>query len=145
MSASKPARKTAGFLEIIQAKHAGQYSGDQYGGSSGSDGSGLPLANLGNFMFATGIECSNPMIDNGRTRRDLLEECWHYQHWREDPRLVKSLGLRVLRYGLRYHRVHASEKRYVESHVGRCDRAARGAFSLCGFGSARVRRLERGG
>ena len=105
-------RKTQGFLEIIEGKHGGQYSGDEYGGSSGSDGSGLPLVNSGNFMFATGIECSNPMIDGGRTRRDLLEECGHYTHWREDLRLVKSLGLRVLRYGLPYHRVHVSEKRY---------------------------------
>ncbi len=111
MSAAK-SRKSQGFLEIIEGKHAGQYSGDEYGGSSGSDGSGLPLSHLGNFMFATGIECSNPTIDNGRTRRDLLEECGHYAHWREDLRLVKSLGLRVLRYGLPYHRVHVSEKRY---------------------------------
>ena len=81
MSAAK-SRKSQGFLEIIEGKHGGQYSGDEYGGSSGSDGSGLPLANLGNFMFATGIECSYPTIDGGRTRRDLLEECGHYTHWR---------------------------------------------------------------
>jgi len=30
------------------------------------------------FMFATGIECSAPTIQNGRVRRDLLEECRHY-------------------------------------------------------------------
>ena len=42
-------------------------------------------------MFATGIECSNPTIENGRTRRDQLEECGHYKHWREDLRLVQAL------------------------------------------------------
>jgi beta-glucosidase/6-phospho-beta-glucosidase/beta-galactosidase len=45
-------------------------------------------------MFATGIECSYPTIDNGRTRRDLLEECGHYERWREDLGLIKELGSR---------------------------------------------------
>ena len=41
------------------------------------DTAGLPAAD-GGFLFATGIECSAPTIDHGRTRRDLLAECGHY-------------------------------------------------------------------
>ena len=32
------------------------------------------------FLFATGIENSNPTIDHGRVRVDELEKCGHYQH-----------------------------------------------------------------
>ncbi len=63
-------------------------------------------------MFATGIECSYPTIHHGRVRRDMLDECGHYQHWREDLRLVHDLGLKVLRYGLPYHRIHLGPGRY---------------------------------
>ena len=35
------------------------------------------------FLFATGIENSNPTIDNGRTRVDELEKCKHYQFWQK--------------------------------------------------------------
>src|SRR4051794_4406038 len=64
------------------------------------------------FMFATGIECSNPTIDSGRIRRDLMLECGHYQHWRDDLRLVKELGLGYLRYGLPCHLVHLGPGEY---------------------------------
>jgi beta-glucosidase/6-phospho-beta-glucosidase/beta-galactosidase len=67
------------------------------------------------FAFATGIECSNPLIVDpqyGRIRRDLLQECGHYDHWREDIRLVKELGTPVLRYGLPNHLVHLGPDRY---------------------------------
>ncbi len=64
------------------------------------------------FMFATGIECSNPTIKGGRIRRDQLAECGHYTHWRRDLALVKELGLRFLRYGLPYHQVHRGPGRY---------------------------------
>ena len=63
-------------------------------------------------MFATGIECSYPTIDHGKTRRDELEECHHYEHWQKDLQLVKDLGLNVLRYGLPYHRIHLNAGRY---------------------------------
>ena len=96
------------FLKIVEKIHGkdGNYDGDQYGGGSGHDGSGLPQKTPGNFMFATGIECSCPTIDHGKTRRDLLRECGHYEFWKEDLRLVKELGLNVLRYGLPYHSIH---------------------------------------
>src|SRR5438309_3281531 len=64
------------------------------------------------FMFATGIECSNPTISGGRVRRDQLLECGHYTHWRQDLALVKELGLTFLRYGLPYHIVHLGPGRY---------------------------------
>lgn len=88
------------------------YAGDQYGGGSGRDGSGLPKQNAGNFMFATGIECSYPTINNGKIRRDLLAECGHYDHWKEDFRLVKELGLNVLRYGLPYYSIQKSINKF---------------------------------
>ena len=102
-----------GFLDIIKRQRGdSEYDGDQFGGAAGSDGSGLPIGCARNFMFATGIECSNPTIDNGRTRRDELEECGHYKHWRDDLRLVKELGLKTLRYGLPYHKTNPGAGQY---------------------------------
>jgi len=75
------------------------------------DAPGLASAE-GGFLFATGIECSAPTIDHGRTRRDLLAECGHYARWREDLALVRDMGLRFLRYGLPYHLVHVGPGRY---------------------------------
>ena len=89
------------------------YPGDEHGGGAGADGSGLPRGRVGDsFMFATGIECSNPTIEGGRVRRDLLEECGHYDRWREDLALVRELGLKVLRYGLPLHRTWLGDGRY---------------------------------
>ena len=67
------------------------------------------------FAFATGIECSNPVIVDAqgkRVRRDLLDECGHYRFFREDLRLVTELGIPVLRYGLPNHLVHLGPDRY---------------------------------
>lgn len=102
-----------GFLGIIEKElGGGDYPGDQHGGATGRDGSGLPTDRPGNFMFATGIECSYPTIHGGRVRRDLLAECGHYERWREDLHLVKELGLKYLRYGPPYYRVHKGPGRY---------------------------------
>ena len=101
------------FLSIVKRRYGdGNYAGDEHGGASGSDGNGLPTGGPGNFMFATGIECSNPTIDNGRTRRDQLEECGHYARWRDDLRLTRDLGLKVLRYGLPIHRIYLGPGKY---------------------------------
>jgi beta-glucosidase/6-phospho-beta-glucosidase/beta-galactosidase len=99
------------FLDIIRRAHGDDYSGDEYGGAAGSDGSGLPDGTARDFMFATGVECSYPTIAGG-TRRDQMEECGHYRYWREDLGLVKELGLKVLRYGLPYYRVHVGPGKY---------------------------------
>ncbi len=102
-----------GFLDIIKKDVGdGNYAGDQYGGASGSTGSGLPTKHAGNFLFATGIECSYPTIDHGKTRRDQLEECGHYTYWKKDLQLVKDLGLKVLRYGFPYYKVHLGPNKF---------------------------------
>jgi hypothetical protein len=70
---------------------------------------GAVHANDMEFGFATGIECSNPTIggENGkRIRRDLLDECGHYRHWREDLQLVKDMCIPFLCYGLPNHQIH---------------------------------------
>ena len=102
------------FLDIIgRMRGDGDDGGDEFGGGTGQDGSGLPRGAVGDsFMFATGIECSNPTIEHGRVRRDQLAECGHYERWREDLRLVRALGLKVLRYGLPIHKVWLGRDRY---------------------------------
>ena len=67
------------------------------------------------FMFATGIECSYPVItgaDGRDLRRDELAETHHYERWREDFQLVRELGIDVLRYGVPTYRVHVAPDRY---------------------------------
>lgn len=101
------------FLDIVKRTHGdGNYTGDQHGGAAGSSGSGLPDGSARNFLFATGIECSYPTIQNGAIRRDQLEECFHYKYWRHDLELVKDLGLKVLRYGLPYYKIHLAPGKY---------------------------------
>jgi beta-glucosidase/6-phospho-beta-glucosidase/beta-galactosidase len=56
------------------------------------------------FLFATGIENSNPRIQQGRLRVDEMERCGHYERWAEDFALVQELGLSFLRYGPPIHR-----------------------------------------
>ena len=102
------------FLTSVKRRFGdGAYPGDEHGGGSGQDGSGLPQGPVGDsFMFATGIECSNPTIQQGRVRRDLLEECGHYARYGEDLGLVRELGLKVLRYGLPLHKTWLGDGRY---------------------------------
>ena len=101
------------FLEIIKRTRGDDnYAGDEFGGAAGASGQGLPTGHPRDFMFATGIECSYPTIQNGRVRRDELEECGHYEHWKEDLNLVKELGLKVLRYGFPYYRTHLGPGKY---------------------------------
>lgn len=113
MNQHRKVRPAKSFLPIIKRVYGdGGYAGDEHGGSAGHDGSGMPTGQPGNFMFATGIECSNPTIDHGRTRRDLLEECGHYERWREDLALTRELGLLVLRYGLPIHKTFLGPGKY---------------------------------
>ncbi|MBO2033644.1 glycoside hydrolase family 1 protein [Siccationidurans ginsengisoli] len=55
------------------------------------------------FLFATGIENSNPTIQNGKVRQDELEKCGHYKFWQKDFELVQELGIEYLRYGPPIH------------------------------------------
>lgn len=67
------------------------------------------------FAFATGIECSNPVVNDpnlGWIRRDLLEECGHYKYWKRDLELVKELGTPCLRYHLPIHLVNPARGKY---------------------------------
>jgi beta-glucosidase len=67
------------------------------------------------FVFASGIECSYPMIadaDGRPVRRDQMAECRHYDRWREDFELALALGCRHLRYGPPYYRMHLGPGRY---------------------------------
>jgi len=64
------------------------------------------------FMFATGIENSNPTIQQGRVRVDEMERCGHYRHWRTDFELLRELGIQVLRYGAPIHRTWLGPDRY---------------------------------
>src|SRR5689334_18155120 len=67
------------------------------------------------FLFATGIECSCPTIAGPKgesTRIDELEKTFHYDHSQEDLALVRDLGIRYLRYGPPYYRVHHGPEQY---------------------------------
>jgi beta-glucosidase/6-phospho-beta-glucosidase/beta-galactosidase len=67
------------------------------------------------FIFATGIECSNPVTVDAsgcRKRLDELELTFHYTHWKHDLQLVRQLGLEYLRYGPPWYRVHQGPGRY---------------------------------
>lgn len=55
------------------------------------------------FLFATGIENSNPTIQHGRVRVDEMAKCRHYDLWRKDFDLVQELGIQFLRYGPPIH------------------------------------------
>ncbi|MCC3158576.1 family 1 glycosylhydrolase [Hymenobacter sp. 15J16-1T3B] len=55
------------------------------------------------FLFATGIENSNPTIQNGRVRIDEMAKCRHYEFWQKDFDLVEELGIHFLRYGPPIH------------------------------------------
>jgi beta-glucosidase len=60
------------------------------------------------FMFATGIEGSNPTVGGGR-RVDELEKCRFYDCWRTDFDLVEELGIRFLRYGPPLHKTYVGD------------------------------------
>jgi beta-glucosidase len=66
------------------------------------------------FLFATGIECSYPTIKSGKgsKRIDQMEKCGHYARWKEDLHLTRELGVRYLRYGPPYYKMHLGPGRY---------------------------------
>ena len=64
------------------------------------------------FLFATGIENSYPTIQNGRIRRDEMEECGHYDQWQRDFELLGDLNIRFLRYGPPLHKTFLGQGRY---------------------------------
>jgi beta-glucosidase len=68
-----------------------------------------------NFLFATGIENSCPVI-TGKDGRDLrvdeMEKCLHYRRWQEDFHLVRDLGIQFLRYGPPLYLTHSGPDKY---------------------------------
>ncbi len=64
------------------------------------------------FIFATGIENSNPTIHHGRLRVDELAKCRHYDFWRKDFDLVQEQGIEFLRYGPPLHTTWLGPGRY---------------------------------
>ena len=73
------------------------------------------VGRMARFLFATGIEGSNPVVADGRggqLRQDEYESCGHYTRWREDLDLVKGLGVGHLRWGPPIHRTWTGAGRY---------------------------------
>ncbi len=70
------------------------------------------MPTLTSFMFATGIENSNPTINGGKSRVDELEKCAFYKHWQTDFALVQDIGVRFLRYGPAIHTTWLGQNRY---------------------------------
>ena len=60
------------------------------------------------FIVATGIECSAPIIRGG-IRRDQLLMSDHWRRYEEDFDLVAGLGITHLRYGVPFHVVARDE------------------------------------
>jgi beta-glucosidase/6-phospho-beta-glucosidase/beta-galactosidase len=68
------------------------------------------------FLFATGVENSYPLLPDG-SRHDQLDQCGHYDRWREDFGLAQSLGIDALRYGPAWYRTNPGPGRYDWSSV----------------------------
>jgi beta-glucosidase/6-phospho-beta-glucosidase/beta-galactosidase len=70
------------------------------------------------FMFATGIECSCPVV-NGNHRIDELAMCGHNDMWERDLQLVADMGINYLRYGPPYYKMHLAPGVYDWSFFDR--------------------------
>jgi beta-glucosidase/6-phospho-beta-glucosidase/beta-galactosidase len=73
---------------------------------------------LNGFIFATGIECSYPTIENGRWRRDEMDSTRHYQLWQHDFELARKVGITHIRYGPPLHLIFSGPGQY---HWDYCD------------------------
>ncbi len=72
------------------------------------------MIHIDEFMFATGIENSYPVItkDGHDFRRDEMRSCHHYEYWEEDFDLVREMGISYLRYGPPIYRTYTGAARY---------------------------------
>jgi len=91
------------------------------------------------FWFATGIENSDPTIQNGKLRVDEMERCHHYKRWREDFDLTQEMGIHFLRYGIPLHKTYLAPGKYDWSFADEtfCDLKRRDIIpitDLCHFG-----------
>jgi beta-glucosidase/6-phospho-beta-glucosidase/beta-galactosidase len=64
------------------------------------------------FIFATGIEGSNPTIEHGRWRRDQMRVSNHYRLWERDLERCIDVGITHLRYGPPLHAVFLGPDRF---------------------------------
>lgn len=64
------------------------------------------------FIFATGIECSYPTIEQGKWRQDQLADTGHYRRWQQDFALAREIGVTHLRYGPPLHLIYEGPARY---------------------------------
>jgi beta-glucosidase/6-phospho-beta-glucosidase/beta-galactosidase len=69
------------------------------------------------FMFATGIECSYPTIENGRWRRDEMDSTSHYELWQRDFELAREIGITHIRYGPPLHLIFEGPGRYDWGYI----------------------------
>lgn len=69
------------------------------------------------FMFATGIECSYPTIENGRWRRDEMDSTHHYEFWQRDLELAREIGVTHIRYGPPLHLIFEGPGRYDWDYI----------------------------
>jgi beta-glucosidase/6-phospho-beta-glucosidase/beta-galactosidase len=91
------------------------------------------------FIFATGIECSYPTIEQGRWRRDEREATRHYQRWQEDFELALDIGITHVRYGPPLHLVFRGPGSYDWDLVDEAmaylhDHGPEPIVDLCHFG-----------
>jgi beta-glucosidase/6-phospho-beta-glucosidase/beta-galactosidase len=91
------------------------------------------------FIFATGIECSYPTIENGRWRIDQLRETGHYARWKEDFELAREIGVTHLRYGPPLHLIFRGAGQYDwtftdEVFADLKDQGPEPIVDLCHFG-----------
>ena len=90
-------------------------------------------------MFATGVECSYPTIDQGRWRRDEMDSTYHYRLWQRDFELAREIGITHIRYGPPLHLIFEAPVRYDWSYIDpqMADLEAHGPepiIDLCHFG-----------
>jgi beta-glucosidase/6-phospho-beta-glucosidase/beta-galactosidase len=69
------------------------------------------------FMFATGIECSYPTIEQGRWRRDEMGSTRHYEFWQRDLELAREIGVTHIRYGPALHLIYDGPGRYDWDYI----------------------------
>ena len=93
----------------------------------------------GRFIFATGIECSYPTVEQGRWRRDEMDGTRHYEMWQRDFELARRIGCTHLRYGPPLHLIHTAPDTFAWDAIDEAmaDLEAHGPepiVDLCHFG-----------
>jgi beta-glucosidase/6-phospho-beta-glucosidase/beta-galactosidase len=63
------------------------------------------------FIFATGIECSAPVVAGG-VRHDQLLSTGHWTRYAEDAALIRAMGIPYVRYGIPFHVVAREAGRF---------------------------------